>query len=413
MVRADYRLRSVAADDERLEAYARLVVEVGLNLQPGQLLAISARLEHAPLARAVARAAYAAQARYVDVLYADPQVQRALIEHAADGDLGYSPPWLVSRFRSLGAEHGALLKITGDAEPEAFAGLDGGRVGRARMHAVDEASLALTDGVSNWTIAGYPNEGWARTIFGEPDVERLWEAVATCVRLDEPDPAAAWAAHIATLEQRAATLDERRFDRLRYRGPGTDLTVGLHPETHWLTALDTSAGIRHIANLPTEEVFTTPDARRTEGTVRSTLPLYVQGTAVHDLVLRFEAGRVVQIGASAGEDVIRAHIGTDDGAGRLGEVALVDRHSRVGTTGLTFHETLFDENASSHLAIGISSLEGVVGAAALSPEERHARGINHSSIHTDFMIGSPELEVDAVTASGETVPLLRRGDWQL
>ena len=403
----------MSTHESRLEAYARLIVRVGVNLQPGQTLAVSAGLEHAPLARAIAREAYAAGARYVDVAYADPHVRRAHIEFASEKDLGYSPPWLVTRLRQVGERHDALIAITGDAEPELFADLDGGRVGRARMIELSETSLRLTDGLSNWTIVAFPNEGWARTVFGEPDVERLWAALSTSVRLDEPDPAAAWRKHIENLAARAAALNERRFHHLHYRGPGTDLIIGLHPESEWQTALDTSAGIEHIANMPTEEVFTTPDARTTEGTVRSTLPLQIEGTIVRDLEIRFQAGRAVEVRASSGDDVMRAHVATDEGAGRLGEVALVDGHSRVGTTGLVFYETLFDENAASHIAVGSSVLQAIDWAAALTPGERHARGVNQSAVHTDFMIGSDELEVDGVTGGGEAVPLLRQGNWQV
>ena len=403
----------MSTGEQRLEDYARLVVRVAVNLQAGQTLAVSAGLEHAPLARAIARQAYQAGARFVDVVYVDPHVRRAHIEHASEAMLGYSPPWLVTRLREIGERHDAFIAITGEAEPELFASLDGARVGKARMRKLSETSLALTDGLSNWTIVGFPNEGWARTVFGEPDVERLWTALATAVRLDEADPAAAWRDHIAALSQRAAALNERRFDHLRYRGNGTDLTIGLYPESNWQTALDTSAGIEHIANMPTEEVYTTPDARRTEGTVRSTLPLQIEGTIVRDLELRFEKGRAVSVSASSGEDVMRTRLATDDGAARLGEVALVDRHSRVGMTGLVFCDTLFDENASSHIAVGASVLQAIDWAGPLSPGERHERGVNQSTVHTDFMIGSDELEVDGVTADGEIVPLLRHGEWQL
>jgi aminopeptidase len=403
----------VPTGEQRLEDYAQLVVRVGVNLQPGQTLAVSAGLEHAPLARAIARQAYEAGARFVDVVYVDPHVRRAHIEHASEAMLGYSPPWLVTRLREIGERHDAFIAITGEAEPELFASLDGARVGKARMRKLSETSLALTDGLSNWTIVGFPNEGWAQTVFGEPDVERLWAALATAVRLDEADPAAAWRDHIESLSQRAAALNERRFDHLRYRGDGTNLTIGLYPESNWQTALDTSAGIEHIANMPTEEVYTTPDARRTEGTVRSTLPLQIEGTIVRDLELQFEKGRAVSVRASSGEDVMRTRLATDDGAARLGEVALVDRHSRVGMTGLVFCDTLFDENASSHIAVGASVLQAIDWAGPLSHDERHERGVNQSTVHTDFMIGSDELEVDGVTAEGETVPLLRQGDWQL
>jgi aminopeptidase len=315
--------------------------------------------------------------------------------------------------RQFGETGGALVAITGNPEPELFADLDGERVGKARMREVAEESLKLTDGLCNWTIVAYPNAGWAETVFGEPDVERLWKAVGSAVRLDEPDPVAAWREHIARLQTRAESLNERRFDHLRYRGPGTDLTIGLHPTSIWQAALDESRGIEHVANMPTEEVFTTPDARRTEGTVRATLPLQIQGNIIRGLEVRFEGGRAVEIHAESGEEVMRTHAATDDGSARLGEVALVDGHSRVGQTGLVFYDTLFDENASSHIALGASIVQAVPEASELSPEERHERGVNHSSIHTDFMIGSNELEIDGVTAHGEAVPILRNGDWQL
>jgi aminopeptidase len=398
---------------ERIQALARLAVQVGCNVQRGQTLAVNALVEHAPLVRAVAEEAYAAGARYVDVFYTDQHVRRSYIEFAPDDLLGFSPPWLVERVRRIGETGSALLSITGNPEPELFADLDGVRVGRARMRELGVEALKLTDGLSNWTIVSYPNEGWAQTVFGEPDVDRLWAAVETAVRLDEPDPVAAWREHIVNLQRRADTLNDRRFDHLRYRGPGTDLTIGLHAESNWNAALDVSRGIEHVANMPTEEVFTAPDARRVDGVVRSTLPLQIQGTIVRDLTVRFVGGRAVEVTASTGEEVMRTHVATDDGAARLGEVALVDADSRVGKTGLVFYETLFDENASSHIALGSSIVNSVPWAEGLSPEERSARGLNHSSIHTDFMIGSKELEVDGVDAHGEAVPILRHGDWQL
>jgi aminopeptidase len=403
----------VSAAEDRLRKYAQLAVKVGVNLQPGQVLAVNAFIEHAPFAREIARAAYEAGASFVDVQYADQHVRRAHIASAATDQLGYSPPWTVERYDELGRIGGALLAISGNPEPELFSDLDGERVGKARMKEVAEASLRLSDGVCNWSIVAYPNEGWARTIFDEPDVERLWDAVAHAVRLDTDDPVTAWREHISRLQERAAVLNERRFDHLRYRGPGTDLLIGLHPESAWQAALDLSNGIEHVANMPTEEVFTTPDSRRVEGYVRSTLPLQIQGNIIRDLEIRFEGGRAVEVKAGSGEDVMRTHVASDDGAARLGEVALVDGHSAVGETGLVFYDTLYDENASSHIALGAPILQAVEWAGGLSPEERVAKGVNHSSIHTDFMIGSNELEIDGVTASGEAVPILRAGDWLL
>jgi aminopeptidase len=405
----------VSSADERLQSYARLAVHVGCNMQPGQILAVGANLEHAPLVRAIAREGYAAGARFVDVQYVDPHVRRAHIEGAPEDALGFSPRWLVERAEAHGAEHAAYVGITGAAEPELFADLDGGRVGKARMKEVASAMLEVTDrNLVNWTVVAFPNEGWASTIFGEPDVERLWQALATCVRLDEEDPVEAWRTHTARLSARAGALNARRFDSLRYRGPGTDLTVGLHPEGDWLAGVDrTVDGIEFVANMPTEEVFAAPDARRTDGVVRSTRPLVIGGTVVRDLEIRFEGGRAVEIDASAGAEVMRSHAQADEGGVRLGEVALVDGESRVGRTGLTFYDTLFDENATCHIALGAAITQTLPGSEERTPEERAAMGLNHSSIHTDFMIGGPEIEVDAVTREGEVVPLLRNDQWLL
>jgi len=408
-------LAPMGSPDERLRAYARLAVRVGANVQPGQIVAVSAQLEHAPLARAIAADAYEAGAAYVDVLYTDPRVRKVHIELAPEDQLDYSPPWIVGRAESIGRARGAWISITGTAEPELFATLDGRRVGLARMHELARVLLDQTDrALVNWTVVAYPNEGWAQTVFGEPDVESLWAALAKAVRLDEPDPVAAWTEHVERLDARASALTEHGFDALRFRGPGTDLTVGLHPGARWMSALDfTAGGIRHVANMPTEEIYTAPDARRTEGVVRSTRPLVIGGTVVRDLELRFEGGRAVDVRASSGEEMMRTHVAADEGATRLGEVALVDGTSRVGQTGLTFFDTLFDENATCHIALGGGITQAVAGSATWTPEERAERGVNYSSIHTDFMIGGPEVEVEALGADGTAVPLLRDDEWLL
>jgi aminopeptidase len=281
------------------------------------------------------------------------------------------------------------------------------------MRELSEAGLRLTSGDCNWSIVAFPSEGWAKLVFGKPNVEALWDAITTAVRLDEPDPVAAWREHLARLAARAASLNELKFDAIRYRGPGTDLTVGLHQDAIWQSAVDLSRGIEHVANMPTEEVFTTPDARRVEGTVTATYPLQLHGTVVKGLRVRFEGGRAVEADADEGGDLIRAHIANDVGGARLGEVALVDNTSRVGRTGLVFCDTLFDENAASHIALGDAILQAVPGAEELTLEERDARGINHSSLHTDFMIGSDEIAISGVTREGQEVPILVNGDWVL
>ena len=266
----------------------------------------------------------------------------------------------------------------------------------------------------NWTIAAYPTEGQAQQVFGEPDTDRLWESVAHAVRLDETDPVAAWQAHTDKLQARCRQLDAAAFDAVHFSGPGTDLTVGLLPTARWSGGgLETTGGIKHVPNLPTEEVFACPDWRRTEGTVRSTRPLQLGGTIVRDLELRFEGGDAVEVRASSGADAVRGQMSVDENAKRLGEVALVDGESRVGQTGITFFDTLFDENAACHIAYGAGVTFGIDDAEGLSPEQQRERGVNNSAVHTDFMIGGPEVAVDGITKDGRAVPILREDVWQL
>jgi aminopeptidase len=392
--------------DERLERYAAVAVEVGANVAAGQNVFINARIEHAPLARALARAAYKVGAHYVDVYYVDQHVRRAMIELGPDEALEHSPPWLVERAKAMSGS--AAVATTGDPEPTLLADLDGERVGRAQMKEVARVTVGqLHDRSVNWTGVAYPNEGWARQMFGEPDVERLWDALAFCTRLDEADPVGAWRDHMARLDRRARALNELHLDALRYRGPGTDLEIGLLEHTHFASALfHTAAGRPYTANLPTEEVFATPDARRAEGVVTSTKPLALMGEVVEGLKVTFAGGRIVDVQADTGAEVVRAQISTDANAVHLGEVALVDGESRVGKTGLIFFDTLFDENATCHLAYGTAIPEGHDDQAA-------ADGVNVSTVHTDFMVGGPEVEVDGVTVDGRVVPLLREDVWQL
>jgi aminopeptidase len=403
------------SDNGRLDTYAELAIRVGVNLVPGQDLQITGLLEHHPFVRAIADAAYAAGARYVDVNYVDQHVTRARIRHAPEDSLDWSAPHRIQQIEDLGAKKGALVSVTGNPEPDLFRDLDGRRVGMTRATKLNEAQLRqITDGAINWTIVAYPNEGWAETVFGEPDTERLWSAVSSAVRLDEQDPVAAWKAHVERLTERARAMTEHNFDAVRFRGPGTDLTVGLIPNSVWITASTTTAwGHEFIPNMPTEEVFTTPDFRRTEGTVRSTRPLVLLGTVVRDLQLRFEGGRVVEVKAESGEDVVRTHMETDEGARMLGEIALVDGHSRVGKAGITFFDTLFDENASSHIAYGAGFPEAIEGGQALTDEQRREAGINQSMTHVDFMVGGTEVDVDGLERDGTEVPIIRADEWVL
>ena len=391
--------------DERLERYAELCVRVGANVQPGQELCVESLLAHAPLTRAITRQAYRAGAAYVNVLYHDNHVKHAMIELGADEALTHSPEWRKRWVES--GEGNAFIATVGDPEPELMADLDGERVGRTHMDEVSEiVQRQLRENSVNWCVVAAPNEGWARQMFGEPDVERLWELVEFTMRLDEPDPVGAWREQGARLKARAATLNELRPDALRYRGPGTDLTVGLLPTSHWDGGgSETASGIPYIANMPTEEIFTAPDCRRAEGTVRSTMPLVLQGQIVRGLELTLEEGRIVHVEAETGAELVRGHLSTIENADRLGELALVTGESRVGQSATLFYDTLFDENATCHIAYGSgypSSVEGEPG-----------EGLNVSHAHVDFMVGGPELEVDALLADGTAVPVIREEVWQL
>jgi aminopeptidase len=398
---------------DRLSKYADLIVRIGANVQPGQTVFVNTLVEHAPLTRAIVESAYRAGARFVDVQYIDIHARRAFIEHAAEDDLTHTHPWGLLRAESL--DGAALIMIAGDPEPTLLADLDQRRVGMTRSVAALEAQLKAQNGRTvNWTIAAYPTDGQAAQVFGEPDVERLWTAFATATRLDQDDPVAAWRTHTDKLRARCRQLDDQGFDAIHFAGPGTDLTVGLVPGARWTGGgIETVGGIKHVANLPTEEVFNTPDWRRTEGTVRSTRPLALGGTIVTDLEMRFENGKAVEVTASAGAEAVKAQMDVDDFGTALGEVALVDGESAVGKTGITFYDTLFDENATCHIAYGSAVTFGIEGLDDLSPDERRERGINVASVHTDFMIGGPQVAVDGITKDGGRVPILREDVWQL
>jgi aminopeptidase len=397
----------MAADvnGDRLERYAELAVRVGANVQPGQQVFVHPMVEHAELGRALVRQAYKAGAAYVHMLYRDDHVRHAMIGLGPDSALTYSPAW--AKDMMLEEAGNASIGTTGRPEPELLADLDGERVGRAiQLELAEIAQQQHRDNSVNWCGVGAPNEGWATQVFGEPDVERLWEKVAFCMRLDEPDPVEAWRAHMARLEARAAALTELRPGALHYRGPGTDLTVGLLATARWGSArFRTSGGIDYVANMPTEEIFTTPDSRRAEGTIRSSMPLVLNGQIIRGLEVTFEDGRIVGVEAETGADLVRSQLGTIENADRLGELALVTNESRVGQSETLFFDTLFDENATCHIAYGM----GLPYAFDGKPDD----GSNVCKIHVDFMVGGPELEVDAVLADGAEVPLIRNETWQL
>jgi aminopeptidase len=393
-----------------LDRYAELIVAVGANVQPGQIVDIWSALGKEPLTRAVTAAAYRRGAKFVDVAYYDPYIKRARVEHVADESLEYIPPWFGERALQLGEARAASISFSGPTAPGLFEDLDPSRLGRDVWPRVKEWMKITNERTVNWSVTPAPTEPWAKLVY--PDLEpaealdRLWDAVVHVCRLDEDDPAAAWRERAADLATAAGRLSERRFDAIQLEGPGTDLTVGLLPTSTWIGGSDTTAeGVEHMSNLPTEEVFTTPDPERVEGTVRATMPFFSSGRVVEGLTVRFEGGRAVQLDAEAGAEIVRTVTTRDEGAARLGEIALVDREGRIGQLDTVFYDTLLDENAASHIALGSAYEQGV--------EADDADRINESQIHLDFMVGGPEVDVTGITKDGERVPILRDATWQL
>jgi aminopeptidase len=398
-------------DDETLRRYAKLIVEVGANVQPGQTVWIVAEPRAAPLVRLVAAAAYDRGARFVDPWYFDPFVKRVRLERAAEDTLDFVPSWYGRRLLELGEGHGVRISITPQIPPGLLDGIDPARAGRDALPAHKENFDVINARTTNWTVVPWAVPEWACLVHPELEADaamaKLWEELIYVLRLDEPDAAEAWRARLAQLHDAGTRLNERGFDALRFRGPGTDLTIGLLPTSRFgsdVPGMQTVDGVLHSPNLPTEEVTTTPDPARADGVVTATKPLDVSGTVVRDLQVRFEGGRVVDMqGENA--NALRARTATDEGASRLGEVALVDREGRIDKTGTVFFNTLLDENAASHLALG--------NAYAMYVADADEARINQSAVHVDFMIGSDDVEVTGITQEGHEVPVLRGGTWQL
>jgi aminopeptidase len=399
--------------EELLDRYADLIVGFGANVQPDQVVAIEAALEAAPLVRRLTRRAYERGARYVDVVYFDALVKRIRIEAAPDDSLEWVPPWLGRRMLDLGDLDAARIVLTPFVPPGLLDGIDPARAGRDRLPRVPELFKVLEDRSVAWTVSPFPTEGWARLVFPELEpvaaVDALWRDVEHVCRLDEPDPVDAWRRRIGEIREVASRLDDLDLDALRFVGPGTDLTVGLLPSSRFAKeggGSTTRTGIHHVPNLPTEELYTTPDPERTEGFVVSTKPLDVDGSIVTGLRIRFDRGRAVEIEADANAEALRQRCATDDGAARLGEVALVDGESRIGRLGRTFFNTLLDENAASHVALGDAYATPIADSADLPR-------INESEIHIDFMIGSDDVTVSGLTRGGDELPMLVGGSWQV
>jgi aminopeptidase len=395
---------------DRLERYADLIVNFGVNVQPGQILDLGSGLGKEELTRAITASAYKRGAKFVDVNYWDPHLKRVRVQYASDDVLDFVPSWYGERTLQLGEERAATILLSGPIAPHLYDDLDPERLGRDVFPRVKEWTTVINERTVNWCIAPGPSDKWAELVHPnlEPAaaLEKLWEQVLHVCRMDEDDPETAWRERSAALKGAAQRLTERRFDAIHLEGGGTDLTVGLLPTSRWVGGgEETVEGVPHMANLPTEEVFTTPDPERVDGIVRATKPLYSLGRIFEGLTVRFEGGRAVQIDADAGAETLRALVAQDDGGTRLGELALVDREGRIGALDTVFYDTLLDENAASHIALG-SAYEAAVAAEDIGR-------INRSSIHLDFMIGSDEVDVTGITRDGERVPVLRNSTWQL
>ncbi len=405
---ARYRIACLMGD--RWSRLAELAV-YGANIQSGQIVLVTAELGQEPLARAVAAAAYDRGAKFVDVDYFDPWIKRARIEHADPDTLDFVPEWFGRRMLAHAEARGGRVTLAGVVAPNALDGLDMSLAGKDMLPRVKELGMIVGERWTNWCIAPCPHPEWGKLVYPElPEdeaYEKLWRELEHVLRLDEPDPGQAWDERMGALKDSASRLAGRRFDAFELRGPGTELTVGMLPTHNWWAAdFTTVDGLRHFPNLPTEEVFTTPDPLRTEGHVSATKPLVLRdGTIIPGLRVRFEAGIAVQIDADENVEALRSQLAIDEGALRLGELALVDREGRIGPLGTVFFNTLLDENAASHIAFG-SGFPFLVEDADLGR-------VNESGTHVDFMIGSPELDVDGVTAAGERVPVLRNGGWQI
>jgi aminopeptidase len=381
----------------------------GANVQPEQLVAVTSYIGKEKLTRRVTRAAYERGAKYVDVLYFDQWLKRERVALAAEDTLDFVPPWMRERLLYLSDEHAARVSLSGPHAPRALDGLDPARAGRDLLPYLPETGEIVNRMTTSWCIVPAPTRSWAELVYPGLDREsafvKLWEDVAHICRLDADDPAQAWAERSSELKANAQRLTEQRYDAVRLHGPGTDVTIGLLPSVHWAAGdLQTVDGRRHSPNLPTEELFTTPDPERVDGHVSATMPLELSGSIITGIRVEFEGGRAVKIDADTNADALRAVAARDEGSSRLGEVALVDGGGRIGPLGRVFYDTLIDENAATHIALGDGYDHPVEDAADKTR-------VNKSNVHIDFMIGSLELDVDGITKDGQAVPVLRNGAW--
>jgi aminopeptidase len=405
-------------DSEKLDKLAQVAIHVGLQLQKGQDLVLTAPVAALPLVRRIAEHAYKAGANLVTPIFADEELTLARYRHGPDESFDRAPGWLYEGMAKAFGNNAARLAIAGD-NPMLLSNEDPAKVARANRAnsmAYKPALEKITGFDINWNIVSYPSPSWAKQVFpddSEDDaVRKLADAIFAASRVDLADPIGAWKAHNAALKARWTWLNEKSFDAIHFTGPGTDLTVGLADRHRWKGgASEAKNGITCNPNIPTEEVFTTPHAMRVDGQVTSTKPLAHQGTLIENIAVTFEDGRITEARASRGEEVLLKVIDTDEGARRLGEVALVPHSSPISKSGLLFFNTLFDENAASHIALGQCYADCFVDGKSLTPDEIAARGGNKSLIHIDWMIGSGEVDVDGIGKGGSREPVMRKGEW--
>jgi aminopeptidase len=404
--------------ERNLDRLAQVAVHSGLGLAQGQEMVMTATLDAVPLVRRITEHAYKAGASLVTTLLTDEEATLLRFRYGADAGFDTAPGWLYDGMAAAYKSGAARLAITGN-DPSLLSKQDPDKVGRANRamsKAYRPALELITRHEINWTIVSCATPAWAAAVF--PDLPRdeavakLWKAIFAASRADQADPVAAWKEHDANLHKRADWLNQRRYADLHFRGPGTDLRVGLSDGHLWLGGGTTAGNGRYcIPNMPTEEVFTTPHKDRVDGRVTSTKPLSYQGTLIEGISVRFKGGKIVEANATKGKEVLQKMIDTDEGARRLGEVSLVPHSSPIASSGLLFLNTLFDENAACHIALGQAYSSCLEGGDSATPEQLAARGANSSLIHVDWMIGSDKIDVDGITATGQARPVMRAGEW--
>ncbi|EIE52376.1 aminopeptidase [Salipiger aestuarii] len=405
-------------DPTLLDRLADVAVHTGLNIQPGQQLVITAPADALPLVRRITTAAYKAGASLVTPILSDADLTLARFQHGADDSFDTAAGWLYRGMADAYAGGAARLAIVGE-DPMLLSDMDAARVsraGKATSTAYKPALEKISNFEINWSICSWPGLSWARRMFpdlpGAQAQARLAKAIFAASRVDRDDPVAAWADHNAALKTRSSWLNDQRFTALHFKSPGTDLTVGLADDHEWHGgASPAQNGVTCNPNIPTEEVFTTPHARRVNGTVRSTKPLSHQGSLIDGIEVTFSDGRITDARADKGQDILRELIATDEGAAHLGEVALVPHGSPISQSGLLFYNTLFDENAACHIALGQCYSKCFLDGASLSPDQITAKGGNSSLIHVDWMIGGPDTDIDGIAADGTATPVFRKGEW--